>query len=313
MRKLLLIALIGLLLAAPARAADPLRLISGFAPGGPTDQLARIMAPVLARELDRPVLIENRTGAGATIAAAAVARAAPDGNTLLIATSSFVITAATMANLPYDPRKDLEPLYYLGEVQTLLVVAPALGVTSMAELVALARSGRPMNYASAGVGSTMHIAGELFNIAAGTQVAHVPYRGVPPAMTDMLAGTVQMMNADLPVLRPFVLDRRVVPLVVYSPRRSPQLPDVPSATEVGLPQLDMSNWYAIMAPAGTPPPILRRLEAAFAAARANPEVVPRFAEGGVGEPMGTDAFRAKLDAEFARWTPLLQRAGIRAE
>jgi len=313
MRKLLLTALIGLLLAAPARAADPLRLISGFAPGGPTDQLARIMAPVLGRELDRPVLIENRTGAGATIAAAAVARAAPDGNTLLIATSSFVITAATMANLPYDPRKDLEPLYYLGEVQTLLVVAPALGVTSMAELVALARSGRPMNYASAGVGSTTHIAGELFNIAAGTQVAHVPYRGVPPAMTDMLAGTVQMMNADLPVLRPFVLDRRVVPLVVYSPRRSPQLPDVPSATEVGLPQLDMSNWYAIMAPAGTPPPILRRLEAASAAARANPEVAPHFAEGGVGEPMGTHAFRAKLDAEFARWTPLLQRAGIRAE
>jgi len=313
MRKLLLTALIGLLLAAPARAADPLRLISGFAPGGPTDQLARIMAPVLGRELDRPVLIENRTGAGATIAAAAVARAAPDGNTLLIATSSFVITAATMANLPYDPRKDLEPLYYLGEVQTLLVVAPALGVTSMAELVALARSGRPMNYASAGVGSTTHIAGELFNIAAGTQVAHVPYRGVPPAMTDMLAGTVQMMNADLPVLRPFVLDRRVVPLVVYSPRRSPQLPDVPSATEVGLPQLDMSNWYAIMAPAGTPSPILRRLEAASAAARANPEVAPHFAEGGVGEPMGTHAFRAKLDAEFARWTPLLQRAGIRAE
>lgn len=313
MRKLLLTALIGLLLAPPARAADPLRLISGFAPGGPTDQLARIMAPVLGRELDRPVLIENRTGAGATIAAAAVARAAPDGNTLLIATSSFVITAATMANLPYDPRKDLEPLYYLGEVQTLLVVAPALGVTSMAELVALARSGRPMNYASAGVGSTMHIAGELFNIATGSRVTHVPYRGVPPAMTDMLAGTVQMMNADLPVLRPFVLDRRVVPLVVYSPRRSPQLPDVPSATEVGLPQLDMSNWYAIMAPAGTPPPILRRLEAAFAAARANPEVAPRFAEGGVGEPMGTDAFRAKLDAEFARWTPLLQRAGIRAE
>jgi tripartite-type tricarboxylate transporter receptor subunit TctC len=313
MRKLLLTAVIGLLLAAPARAADPLRLISGFAPGGPTDQLARIMAPVLGRELDRPVLIENRTGAGATIAAAAVARAAPDGNTLLIATSSFVITAATMASLPYDPRKDLEPLYYLGEVQTLLVVAPALGVTSMAELVALARSGRPMNYASAGVGSTMHIAGELFNIATGSRVTHVPYRGVPPAMTDMLAGTVQMMNADLPVLRPFVLDRRVVPLVVYSPRRSPQLPDVPSATEVGLPQLDMSNWYAIMAPAGTPPPILRRLEAAFAAARANPEVAPRFAEGGVGEPMGTDAFRAKLDAEFARWTPLLQRAGIRAE
>jgi tripartite-type tricarboxylate transporter receptor subunit TctC len=313
MRKLLLTALIGLLIAAPARAADPLRLISGFAPGGPTDQLARIMAPVLGRELDRPVLIENRTGAGATIAAAAVARAAPDGNTLLIATSSFVITAATMASLPYDPRKDLEPLYYLGEVQTLLVVAPALGVTSMAELVALARSGRPMNYASAGVGSTMHIAGELFNIAAGTQVAHVPYRGVPPAMTDMLAGTVQMMNADLPVLRPFVLDRRVVPLVVYSPRRSPQLPDVPSATEVGLPQLDMSNWYGILAPAGTQPPILRRLEAAFAAARSNPEVAPRFAEGGVGEPMGTDAFREKLDAEFARWTPLLQRAGIRAE
>jgi tripartite-type tricarboxylate transporter receptor subunit TctC len=183
----------------------------------------------------------------------------------------------------------------------------------MAELVVMARSGRRMNYASAGVGSTMHVAGELFNMATGSQVAHVPYRGVPPAMTDMLAGSVHMLNADLPVLRPFVLDRRVIPLVVYSPQRSPQLPDVPSATEVGLPQLDMSNWYGIMAPSGTPQPILRRLEAAFVAARANPEVAPRFVQGGVGDPMGTDPFRAKLDAEFARWVPLLQRAGIRAE
>ena len=242
-----------------------------------------------------------------------MARAAPDGNTLLIATSSFVITAATMPSLPHDARRDFDPLYFLGEVQTLLVVAPTLGVNSMADLVAMARSGRPMNYASAGVGSTMHIAGELFNIAAGTQVAHVPYRGVPPAMTDMLAGNVHMMNADLPVLRPFVLDRRVVPLVVYSPRRSPQLPDVPSAAEVGLPQLDMSNWYGILAPAGTPQTVMRRLEAAFAAARANPEVAPRFVDGGVSDPMGADAFRAKLASEFDRWVPLLQRAGIRAE
>ncbi|MGG5822083.1 tripartite tricarboxylate transporter substrate-binding protein [Falsiroseomonas sp. HW251] len=308
-----LLALLLLLAALPAQAVDPLRLVSGFAPGGPTDQLARVMAPVLGQLLDRPVVIENRAGAGATIAAAAVARAAPDGNTLLIATSSFVITAATMANLPYDARRDFEPLYFLGEVQTLLVVAPTLGVTSMAELVAMARSGRQMNYASAGVGSTMHIAGELFNIAAGTPVAHVPYRGVPPAMAGMLAGNVHMMNADLPVLRPFVLDRRVVPLVVYSPRRSPQLPDVPSAAEVGMPQLDMSNWYGILAPAGTPQPVMRRLEAAFAAARVQPDVAPRFADGGVSEPMGADAFRAKLAAEFDRWVPLLQRAGIRAE
>jgi tripartite-type tricarboxylate transporter receptor subunit TctC len=312
MRKLLPLLLL-LIAALPAQAADPLRLISGFAPGGPTDQLARVMAPVLSQDLGRPVVIENRAGAGATIAAAAVARAAPDGNTLLIATSSFVITAGTIANLPYDPRRDFDPLYFLGEVQTLLVARPTLGVTSMAELVALARSGRPMSYASAGVGSTMHVAGELFNLAVGARVTHVPYRGVPPAMTDMIAGTVDFMNADLPVLRPFVLDRRVVPLVIYSQRRSPVLPDVPSAAEVGLPDLDMSNWYALMAPAGTPRAIMQRLETAIAAARVHPDVAPRFDAGGVSAPMGMDAFRTRLDQEFTRWLPLLQRAGIRPE
>jgi tripartite-type tricarboxylate transporter receptor subunit TctC len=313
MRRVLLLLAALLLPALPAVAADPLRLVSGFAPGGPTDQLARVMAPVLSQELGRPVVIENRAGAGATIAAAAVARAAPDGNTLLIATSSFVITAATMPSLPYDPRRELEPLYFLGEVQTLLIARPSLGVTNLAELVALARSGRPMSYASAGVGSTMHIAGELFNMAAGTQVAHVPYRGVPPAMTDMFAGTVDFLNADLPVLRPFVLDRRVVPLVIYGPNRSPQLPDVPSATEAGMPQLEMSNWYAIMAPAGMPRPLFQRLEAALAVARLHPEVAPRFDQGGVSAPLGAAAFRPRLDAEFARWEPLIRRFGIRAE
>jgi tripartite-type tricarboxylate transporter receptor subunit TctC len=141
----------------------------------------------------------------------------------------------------------------------------------------------------------------------------VSYRGVPPAMADLFAGVVDFLNADLPVLRPFVRERRVVPLVIYGPTRSPQLPEVPSSAEAGMPALDMQNWYGILAPAGLPRPVFRQLEVAFAKARLDPEATPRFDEGGVGAPMGAAAFSTRLDAEFARWLPLVQRLGIKVE
>ncbi|WP_426955816.1 tripartite tricarboxylate transporter substrate-binding protein [Muricoccus radiodurans] len=314
MRRAILAGLLGLSLGAPpAGAAEVLRLLSGFAPGGPVDQIARVIAPTLGTELGRTVVIETRAGAGGTIAAQAVARAPADGNTLLITTSSLVITAGTVPNLPYDPRRDLEPLYYLGPVQTMLVARPSLGVRSMADLVAMARRGQRLSYGSTGVGSTMHIGGELFNIATGSQATHVPYRGAAPAITDLVAGNIDMLNADIPVLRPFVLDRRVVPLVVYDTQRSPHLPDVPTATEVGLPALDMSNWYAVLAPAGVPDAVLRELEAGLARTRANPEVAARLAEAGFGAPLDRAAFRAKFAADYDRWVPFVQRAGIRSE
>jgi len=313
-RGLMLAALLGVLLGVPpASAAEVLRLLSGFAPGGPVDQIARIIAPALGAELGRTVVIETRAGAGGTIAANAAARAAPDGNTLLITTSSLVITAGTVPNLPYDPRRELEPLYLLGPVQTMLVARPSLGVRSMAELVALARRGQSLSYGSTGVGSTMHIGGELFGIATGAPATHVPYRGAAPAITDLVAGNIDMLNADVPVLRPFVLDRRVIPLVVYDTQRSPQLPDVPTATEVGLPALDMSNWYAVLAPVGVPEAMMRELEAGLARTRANPEVAAKLAEAGFGTPLDRTAFRAKYTADFDRWIPFLRRAGIQAE
>ncbi len=314
MRRPMLAALLGLSLAAPrAEAAEVLRLMSGFAPGGPVDQIARVMAPALGAELGRTVVIETRAGAGGTIAAQAVARSPADGNTLLITTSSIVITAGTVPNLPYDPRRDLEPLYFLGPVQTMLVARPSLGVRNMAELVAKARRGDRLSYGSTGVGSTMHIGGELFSIATGTQPVHVPYRGAAPAITDLVAGNIDMLNADIPVLRPFVQDRRLIPMVIYDTQRSPQLPDVPTATEVGLPGLDMSNWYAVFAPAGVPEPLMRELEAGLARARANPEVVARLAEAGFGPPLDRVAFRARFMADFDRWVPFVRQAGIRAE
>jgi len=318
-RRGVIAALLGSLLAvpwagaSPAGAAEVLRLLSGFAPGGPVDQAARIVAPALGHALGRTVVVETRAGASGTIAAAAVARAAPDGNTLLITTSSIVITAGTVASLPYDPRRDLEPLYLLGPVRTMLVARPSLGVRSVAALAALAARGTPISYGSTGVGSTMHIGGELFNQATGSRAAHVPYRGAAPAITDLIAGNIDFLNADVPVLRPYVLDGRVTPLVVYGAQRSRQLPDVPTAAEVGLPSLDMSNWYAVLAPHGVPEATMRELEAGLARARAEPEVAARLAEAGFGDPTGRAAFRAMYAAEFERWIPFLQRAGIRGE
>jgi len=308
----LLLALAGMLAAASAGANDVVRLVVPFSAGGPVDQVARILAPGLEAALGATVVVENRGGAGGTVGTNHVAKSAPDGHTVLMATSGFVISSETTPKLPYDPHKDLEPIALVGQVQTLLVVRPTLGVNSLADLVKLAKSGHPLSFGSTGVGGTMHVGGELLNRAAGIHALHVPYRGAAPAITALMGGEIDMVNADVPVLQPYVKSGKVKALVIYDTKRSVELPDVPDAVEAGYPQLLMSNWYSAMVPAGTPPAARQKLERAFLAAIRSPAIAQRLADAGLRGPMGTADFRKKLDAEFARWVPFLREAGLSA-
>lgn len=296
-----------------AQAAGVIKLVVPFAPGGPVDQVARLVAPDLAAELDTTVVVENRGGAGGTIGANYVAKSQPDGQTLLVATLGYVMSAGTTPELPYDPRKDLKPLYLFGQVQSLLVVRNTLGVSTPADLVALAKTGKPLSYGSSGVGSTMHIGGELFNLATGAHATHVPYRGAAPALVDLMAGRVDMLNADVPVLQPYVKDGRVKAVVIYDTERSRYLPGVENAREAGLPELQMSNWYGVLAPSGTPAETRKRLEAAFAKVVAAPALAQRLADAGLSGPLDSAAFQAKLNADLDRWVPFIHKAGIRTE
>ena len=300
-------------LAAPAAAADIVKLVVPFAAGGPVDQVARTIAPALATELGKTVIVENRGGAGGTVGANFVAKSPPDGATVLMATSGYVFSAGTTPSLPYDPKKDLEPVMLIGQVQTLLVARPSLGVNTVQELIAKAKGGAALNYGSTGVGSTMHVGGELFNMAAGTKVQHVPYKGAAPAITDLLGGQIDMLNADVPVLQPHVKDGRLKALVIYDTKRSPKLPDVPTATEAGLPELMMSNYYTAMVPAGTPADVKKQLEQGLLKAVRSPQVAAKLSDAGLSEPMNMADFESKLAGDFDRWIPFLQKAGIRAE
>ena len=293
--------------------SDSVKIIVPFAAGGPADLIARIVSTPLGVALGKTVVIDNRGGAGGVIGVAAAVKAPADGNTLLLTTSSFVITAGITPNLAYNPRKDLEPVYLLGEVQTMLAVRSNLGVNSLSELVAKAKGPNKLNYGSTGVGGTLHIGAELFSKSANVPLVHIPYRGAAPAINDLMAGTVDLVNADVPILRSYVKDGRIKALVIYDTKRSPQLPDVPTAVEAGLPGLLMSNWYGVLVPAGTPPEARKRLEDALAKVVRQPEIAARLAEVGFMNPRDATGFKARLDADFDRWLPWLKEANIRSE
>lgn len=309
-KKLLCGAVFAAALSASAQTGDALKIIVPFSAGGPTDLIARIISIPLGKELGRPVVVENRGGAGGVIGAGAAAKSPPDGSTLLLTTSSLVITAGTTPRLSYNPRTDLEPVYLLGEVQTMLVVRPTLGVNTLSELIDKAKGQNKLNYGSTGVGGTMHIGAELFAKAAKVDMVHVPYKGAAPALTDLMAGTVDLLNADVPVLRPYVKDGRLKALAIYDTKRSPLLPDVPTTVEAGLPSLQMSNWYGVLVPAGMSPDLKQRFETALAHVVHQPDVASKLAEAGFSGPRDGKAFKAKLDADFDRWIPWLKEAGI---
>ncbi len=312
MMKRLAISLCAVLLATPAY-AETVRIVVPFAAGGPVDQLARILSHDLGLQLGADVIVEDKGGAGGAIGSETVARAAPDGSTMLLASlGSQVISPTLRQPSGYDPVKSFEPVMMVGSVPSLLVVSPKLGVSSLKDLIAKAKA-QVMTYGSAGPGTTMNIAGEMLNAAAGLKIAHVPYRGAAPAITDMLGGHLDMLNADFPMLLPLIKANSVQALAIYGAERSPLLPDVPTTAELGLPSVVMESWYGVFVPAGTPPRLREKLEQALFAVLNVPSVKEKLAANGMHGALGSAAFKARLSTDFPYWQDMIKKLGITAE
>ncbi len=293
--------------------AQTVKVVVPFAPGGPVDMLARLLAADMGPRLKTDVVVENRGGAGGVLATEMVAKAAPDGKTLLFGSSgSHVISAALRSGLSYDPVKSFTPIGYVGAVPMLVVVKPDFPAKTLAELIAKAKAEK-LSYGSAGPGSTMHIIGELMNSGGGMQVAHVPYRGFGPAMNDLLGGHISFMSADLPVLEPLVKSGKVRALALFASERSSLLPDLPTSVELGYPTMIMGNWYGMLAPAGIPANVKADLEKAMMDTMKSPAFAQRLTAGGLRGTTDSQGFAAILARDAAYWGPQLKKLGIQGE
>lgn len=298
--------------AADAR-AETIKFVVPFAAGGPVDQWARVVTADLGAKLGADVIVDDRGGAGGAIAAEYVAHSAPDGDTVLFGSfGSCVLSPIFKPPANYDPVKDFAPIMRVGAVPSLLVVNNELGVSTMAELIAKAKA-QKLTYGSAGAGTTMNIAVEMLNAAAGVKITHVPYRGAAPAITDLLGDHVDMLNADLPVLMPLVKAGKVKAIALFAPERTPLLPDLVSTKEIGLPAVVMENWYGVLAPAATPVAVRDKLEKALLAVVASPMVQQRIADNGLHDTLDHNAFAALLKQEFADWPDKIKELGITGE
>lgn len=296
--------------------AKPIRLMVPFPPGGSTDIVARIVAQKVSAQLGQPLVVENRGGAGGTIGTALVAKAAPDGYSLLVGTTTtHVVAPSVYAKLEYNPVKDFAPVGLMAVTPYLLVVNPAVPAKSVAELVGLMRAqpGR-LNYASAGVGSTTHLAMEMLKSASGTFALHIPYNGNGPAGAAVIAGQVEILFGSLPAVLPHARSGRVRPLAVGTLKRSPSLPEVPTVAESGYPGFDASLWLAIFAPAGTPAPVIARLNKEITAAVASAETRDLLDKNGAEVLTGTpEELAAIIQDGVAKYAKIVKVAGVTAQ
>ena len=301
--------------AAESYPARPVRVLVGLAPGGATDIQTRLFAQKLSESFNRPFVVENRTGAGGTVAYAQVAKSPPDGYTLLGVAGGYTITPAVYGKLPYDPVRDLAPISLVSQAPFLLLTHPSLPVTTVKELLALARAKPGMlDCASAGHGTSTHMAFELFRTLTGVKITHVPYKGTGQALVDAMAGQVHMLFGNVLSALPHVRAGRLRTLGVTTAKRSTVLPDLPTIAESGVPGYENSTWHGWLAPAGTPPAILNRLNAELVKSTRAPDVVERLAPDG-GEPVGStpEQFARYIATDMARWTKLVKATGIRVE
>jgi tripartite-type tricarboxylate transporter receptor subunit TctC len=294
--------------------SKPVRFVVGFAAGGATDVAARLVAQKLAERLGQPVIVENRPGADTIIAAESVAKATPDGHTLLFLTfSTMTILPHARKSLPYDPFKDFVHVAQIAYVPYALAVNPSVPAASVAELVALARS-KPgqLTYASASEGG--YITAEMFKAATGTVITQVPYKGSGPATTDLLSGQVNMMFSLFASIVPYFKSQKLKPLAVTGEKRSPALPDVPTMSEAGVKGFEASSSFGISAPRATPPAVVKRLSSELAAVLQMPDLVEKMLAQGVEPRFGTpEQFTALLRAESEKYRGVLQRIGFKAE
>ena len=289
-----------------------MRIVVPFTPGGGNDIMGRMIAARLTERLGRQIVVENRPGADGIIGADVVAKAPPDGYTLLIVSVSYAMNAA-LHKLPYDPVGSFTPIAQIGTVPSVLAVTPSLPVSSVKQLIALARS-RPgqLNYASAGVGGVNHFSGELFKLATKTDIVHVPYKGGTPAMTDVMAGQVEVLFNALTSAMTYIRSGRLKPLGVGSLTRAPALPDVPPIADT-VPGYESVIWWGLLAPAGVPAPVVGRLNTEIGAILREPATIQKL-EADAAQPViaAPEAFGKLIAEDVAKWIKVAKSAGIKA-
>jgi tripartite-type tricarboxylate transporter receptor subunit TctC len=295
--------------------ARPVKIMVGANAGGGTDIIARMLADKYQASMGQPFVVENKPGASNTIAADATAKAAPDGHTLLVATNTGQAIAPHLLKLGFDTNKDLVPVALIVVVPNVLVVSPSVPATNVRELIALVKANpEKFSYGSSGVGSTQHLAGEAFNLAAGTKAVHVPYKGSAQALSDLVGGQIQLDFDTTSSAMAFIKSGKVKALAVMSPKRTPELPDVPTLTEAGLPGVEMTTWYGLFVTAGTPKPVIDKLYAETMKAIKDPEVAKRLVGLG-GEPgsLSQAEFAAMVKSDYDRSGMLIKDANVKLE
>ena len=297
---------------AQAYPTKPVTIIVPFAAGGTTDILARIIGQALTAELGQSVVVDNRAGAGGNIGGQAAAKATPDGHTLFMGTvGTHAINASLYKKMPFDPVKDFAPLTRVANVPNLLVANPAQPYKSVKDLIAYAKANPgKVNFGSSGNGSSIHLSGELFKSLAKVDMQHVPYKGSAPAVTDLLGNQIGIMFDNMPSAIQHVRSGKLVPLAVTTAKRSPELPNVPTIAEAGVPGYEATSWFGMFAPAGTPAPVLAKLNAAIVKLLAQPDVKKKINEQGAEVYSETpEQFAAFIQAESVKWGKVVKESG----
>lgn len=297
---------------AQAYPTKPVTIIVPFAAGGTTDILARIIGQALTAELGQSVVVDNRAGAGGNIGGQAAAKAAPDGHTLFMGTvGTHAINASLYKKMPFDPVKDFAPLTRVANVPNLLVANPQQPFKTVPEMIAYAKANPgKINFGSPGNGASPHLSGELFNAMAKVELTHIPYKGSAPAVTDLLGNQIAIMFDNMPSVIPHVRSGKLRAIAITTAKRSPELPDVPTIAEAGVPGYEAMSWFGLLAPAATPAPVLAKLSGALAKVLANPEVKKKIVDQG-GEPVNeTPAqFAAFIQSESVKWGKVVKSSG----
>jgi tripartite-type tricarboxylate transporter receptor subunit TctC len=301
---------------AQAWPAKPIKLVAPSTPGDAPDVIARIVAEKLSTALGQQVVVDNRPGAGGVVGSDAVAKAAPDGYTLIMGNAgSHGINAAVYSKLPYDIQRDFAPVSQVAIAPNVMVINPGVPATSVAEFIAYAKA-QPgkLSYASGGNGSSAHMSMELFKAMAGVDIQHIPYKGSSPALTDVVAGQVAVFIGNMPPAVPLVKGGKLRALAVTTKTRSPLMPELPTIAEAGLPGYETVAWFGVLAPAGTPPEVVNRLSQEIAKIAKSPEMREKLLAMGA-EPVGStpEEFKLVIDRDIAKWKPLAQKVGIKVD
>jgi tripartite-type tricarboxylate transporter receptor subunit TctC len=300
---------------AQAWPSKPIRMVVPFPPGGGIDTVARIVAPKMSEFIGQPIVIENRSGAGGTVGTEVVARAAPDGHMLLATFASHAMNATLYRDLSYDTERAFAPISLIATVPNILVVHPSLPAKTVADLVALARK-RPgeINYASVGNGTPAHLSAELFNMMAGVKMTHVPYKGAAASVIGMITGEAQLTFTTVLIALPHIKAGKLRPLAVATLARTPMLPDVPTVDESGLKGYESIAWYGLLAPAGTPGPVIERLNADLVRSLQTPEVRDNLQRQGTDIVASSPArFAQVIREDIAKWTKVVKATGVKAD